>query len=136
MQDWPINPEDYGLNDENVLKQAAQMAPELFAALVISKNISPSTYPITSDREIEGALSSLLEGKDSRLEFPGVRISPEGAKENFPNDFLPVIDALDLFKKVYLAILIHHEEQARKDREALNLSLSQLKASHPLPEVF
>jgi hypothetical protein len=123
--------ESYGLQDSKVLEAAIELAPALFAALAISNSLQESSYPLTSDAEIEQALREVATAED-RYESPGVSISARDSREMFPNEFLPVTDRLDLLRKVYMAIVIAHETAARSQVEAAKRGELQVESSHPL----
>ena len=123
---------DYGLTDPAVLEAATQMAPALFTALRLAHALDQSHYPIKSDHAIESALASLAaDGK--QFTHAGMQITTKAAKDRFPNELLPIVDKLDLVRKVYQAILISHRESSRLRSQRVADGSELLEASHPLP---
>jgi|SRR3954464_12723251 len=119
---------DYDLEDPEVLRVAVELAPELFAALEISRRVT--TFPISSDDEIEQALLEVADDQE-RYEGSGVSIGREEARDRFPNEFLPVADRFDLLRKVYMAIIIAHESEARRRIGLAKRGEYEVQASHP-----
>lgn len=125
--------EEYGLDDPEVLRQATELSPELFAALAIAKKVEPAAFPLKTDKAIEGALAAAAnEGSDFRV--PGVVITPTAARDHFPNEFLPVVNRADLVRKIYLAIVINHTASARREIAKVDRSTLRDRISHPMPK--
>ena len=123
----------YGLDDPVILGQAVERAPQVFAALWIAKTLPGDRYPLETDEAIEAAMDAIVTDGD-RFLFPGVTISRSDARDLFPHEFLPVIDAADLVRKVSLAIIISHQAERTRVLARIADGTLQPKASHPLPE--
>jgi hypothetical protein len=125
--------EDYGLTDPIVLEAAVRMAPALFIALHIAHRLDSSHFPIESDAAIERALDSIANDGD-QFSLGGAKITRQGAKDRFPNEFLPIVDRRDLLDKVYIAIIASHRQSSREEWEKIQSGKKTLKASHPVPK--
>lgn len=124
--------ENFGLDDEEMLREAKELAPELFAALEIAKSVPVSDFPLESDEHIERVLGAVA-NEGGNFKVPGVIITPKAARDYFPNEFLPVTDRGDLVRKIYLAIVINHSEHAKRQVAKLERTGLQERISHPLP---
>ena len=132
----PLKADDYGLTDPAILEVALRVAPILFMALRIAHTLDNSHYPIDSSQKIEKALHTIM-GDGDEFALAGHRITKNAAKHQFPNEFLPIVDKYDLIRKVYLAIVISHQNSARSEWEAIKTGKKKIDASHPTPtEVF
>jgi len=128
-----VTVEEYGLDDPDVLNEAAQLVPGLFAALAISKR-APAAFPISSVEELAKVLGAIANADDA-FTWYGVRITPSDLRERFPTEFLPISDRRDLLIKAYMAILAAHQESARDQLRALRSGQVDLTASHPMPSL-
>jgi hypothetical protein len=125
--------EGYGLDDPEVLNDAACLAPELFAALAITKR-AHAAFPIESTDELEAVLRSIA-NKDGAFASQGVRITSSDLHEKFPAEALPITDRHDLLVKAYMAILAAHHASARDQLTSLRSGQVDLTASHPMPNI-
>ena len=128
---WSL--EDFGLDDPEVLETATRMAPPLFAALRIARVLGDDAYPIESRDAIEPAFAAVANEGDHFL-LSGLQITAEAAREQFPEDFLPITDRHDLVQKVHMAIVIAHEAASREAWQLVRSGEMELEASHPIPE--
>jgi hypothetical protein len=119
----------YKLADSRVLAVAVELSPELFAALAISAKLPDSAFPLASPADLKNALSRIADN-EGVFDSPGVRIIPDDC-DRFPNDFLPVIDRLDLIRKVYMSIIIAHEAESRRLINSVRREGAKSTASHP-----
>ncbi len=122
--------DEYALHDKAILKLAIELAPELFAALSIAKHVKASAFPLKSESELENIL---IHAGDEHgvFEIPNVRITKADCKNQFPKKFLPIVDRFDLIRKIYMAIIIAHQEKSRENLKAIKQGKRQLGASHP-----
>jgi hypothetical protein len=125
-----MSPGDFGLEDPEVIEVASQLAPELFAALVIAGRLGSSTFPLTGNADLERALRAAVD--EDVFDAPGVKITTADVHERFPSDFLPVEDKLDLIRKVYMSIVIAHTTAAHAKLHAVRRGEERIECSHPL----
>lgn len=114
---------DFGLMDVAVLETALHLSPTLFGALRVAHRLDASHFPIETDAAIERVLTALA--SDGTQHLVG--------KTQFPGEFLPIVDKLDLLRKVFVAITIAHQASSRREWEKVRSGASVLAASHPLP---
>jgi hypothetical protein len=126
------NAEDFGLEDPIVLAAATRLSPHLFASLRIATTVDRSIFPIDSISGLDKALSSIANEGES-FSFPGVAITPQIARDEFPSELLPIADPIDFLRKVYQAINISHTNSSSALLKHAR-SGKQITASHPLPE--
>jgi hypothetical protein len=113
------------------------MVPTLFMALRVVHKMDSSHFPLESAAAVERALVSVANDGEDQITVAGLKITKKAAKERFPAELLPIVDKHDLLRKVYLAVLIRHQEAARQEWAKAQAAPGALKASHPLPkEVF
>ncbi len=122
---------ELGLDDPEVLSVATELAPELFAALTLASRIPEDSYPITSKAAVAKTFAEVKKGA-RRLDLPGVSIAANDTRERFPKEFLPIEDRLDLVRKTYMAIVIAHADDARRNLEAATRGDLDVPSSHPL----
>ena len=81
------------------------MAPVLFIALRVVHILDGAHYPISSRVGIENALQAIANDPDQPDQFShvGIKITSKGAKHYFLDEFLPVVDSVDLLRKLYQA---------------------------------
>ena len=121
--------ESFGLSDPDVLGVAMQLSPELFAGLAIAHRLDDARFPLTRDADLEAVIREVGD-EEGTYAVPGVQIQPVDAKDRFPSEFLPVVDRLDLIRKVYMAIVIAHQSESRARLDELR-SEGKVQASHP-----
>ena len=98
-----LTPAVFGLDDQEVLKLARTLAPELFATLFACKTLNPPF----EDHE---ALAAALFADADEFTGPGVRISPELFYKFLPREFFPIVDRADLIRKAYMGISASHSD--------------------------
>lgn len=121
---------EYNLQDERILKIAIELAPELFSALSIANHLEDSVFPIKSGSELENILT-IAGDENGVFEIPNVRITKADSKQHFPKEFLPIADRFDLIRKIYMAIIIAHQEKSRRFLNLLKSGKRKIEASHP-----
>jgi hypothetical protein len=114
---------DFGLADVAVLETAMHLSPILFGALRVAHRLDASHFRIETDAAIERVLTALA--SDGTQHLIG--------KRPLPGEFLPIVDKLDLLRKVFIAITIAQQASSRREWERVQSGALVLAASHPLP---
>lgn len=121
----------YGLDDAETLHQAIEMAPELFTALLIARQVPGDRYPIHDKGRLRSELEKLVGTKGMPFRHSTIAFSEAEAEALFPDEFYPVEDRQDLVRKVFMAIVRAHTSDARKNLEAAKSGALNAKPSHP-----
>jgi hypothetical protein len=121
------------LNDNEVRDQAARLAPELFAALMVAHSSAPERFPLESADDLQEVLQALIGGED-QFRSIGVSFSVQEALDNFPEGFFPIEHRADLLKKAYMVISGAHAAAAQKRMANFQANPGDFKVSHPMPE--
>ena len=126
----PLQLDDFGLNQQEILDASTQVAPALFIALRISHTLGSSHYPIESFEKLQKALGA----GHHAFELGGMTVTIRSLEEYLPDDCFPLEDGMDVMRKVYLASVISQTEEGRKRWEQAKKGNELANASHPMPK--
>jgi hypothetical protein len=119
----PLEVADFGLTDASMLEAATRLSPALFRALHAAHTLDTSHFPIETAAAIGQALATVAKGDPPFLV----------GSTRFPDELLPVIDKLDLLRKLFLALMIDHRASSQREWARAQSGALVLAASHPLP---